>query len=552
MGGETDSMRPWTQDKSTNDNDNGGSSIAGKSTSWTTSRLEAYANPFMSFLRNNPTVFHAVDYIARRLEAAGFEKLSEREAWGSRLSRGGKFYTERNGSTVIAFTVGKNYEAGNGASVIATHVDAITTRLKPISHLPTKAGYVQLGVAPYAGGLNGTWWDRDLGIGGRVLVRNAATGKIERRLVKLDWPIARIPTLAPHFGLPANLSGANKETQMVPVVGLDFSGSSYSTPPSSIPSLPPGAADSVLGGQGAFTASQPPGLVKAIAGALGVSNHGNIISWDLELFDTQPAQRGGLEKEFIFAGRIDDKLCTYSAVEALLSADPDSCPNSLKILACFDDEEIGSMLRQGAKSNILPLTMERICECFRSSISSFSYSSSTPSASSIDDIGRMYANSFLVSADVCHAVNPNFLEVYLAHHAPRLNVGVALQTDPNGNDPSDGISEAFLQRCADHANANAAASTTNMTSTTTSNSSSNSPLRPAVLQVFQIRNDSRSGSTVGPMLSSATGMRAVDAGMPQLSMHSIRATTGSLDPGLGVQLFKAFFEEFESVDEEFR
>lgn len=73
----------------------------------------------------------------------------------------------------------------------------------------------------------------------------------------------------------------------------------------------------------------------------------------------------------------------------------------------------------------------------------------------------------------------------------------------------------------------------------------------STLQVFQIRNDVRSGGTIGPLLSARTGIRAVDAGIPQLSMHSIRATTGSLDPGLGVKLFKGFFDHFEEVDASF-
>lgn len=89
---------------------------------------------------------------------------------------------------MIAFTVGENYKSGNGVAMIAGHVDALTARLKPVSTKTTKAGYVQLGVAPYAGALNSTWWDRDLGIGGRVLVKDGTTGKIETKLVKLGWP----------------------------------------------------------------------------------------------------------------------------------------------------------------------------------------------------------------------------------------------------------------------------------------------------------------------------------------------------------------------------
>ena len=72
------------------------------------------------------------------------------------------------------------------------------------------------------------------------------------------------------------------------------------------------------------------------------------------------------------------------------------------------------------------------------------------------------------------------------------------------------------------------------------------------LQFFMIRNDSRSGGTVGPMLSSAMGVRAIDAGIAQLSMHSIRATIGNLDPGLGVKAFAGFYDNFEEVDAEFQ
>jgi len=227
--------------------------------------VQSYTEPFLSFITENPTVFHAVSSVAKRLEASGFVKLSERESWTGKLSKGGKYFLERNGSSVIAFAVGKDYKSGNGASVIASHIDALTTRLKPIPTLSTKAGYVQLGVAPYAGALNNTWWDRDLGVGGRVLVKDSKAGKIETRLVKLGWPIARIPTLAPHFGAAANLSNPNKETEMVPIIGLDSADMD-------------GAASednrklSALGGAGTFTSTQPERLVKAIAGEMNIQD----------------------------------------------------------------------------------------------------------------------------------------------------------------------------------------------------------------------------------------------------------------------------------------
>jgi len=119
--------------------------------------------------------------------------------------------------------------------------------------------------------------------------------------------VARIPTLAPHFGV--GMFGANNtETQAVPIIGLDSSdivaGEEFK--------------NLTLGGEGTFSATQPPKLVRTIASELGIQDYSSIVNWELELFDTQPAQVGGLEKEFIFAGRIDDKLCSWSAWKVFL------------------------------------------------------------------------------------------------------------------------------------------------------------------------------------------------------------------------------------------
>ena len=126
----------------------------------------------------------------------------------------------------------------------------------------------------------------------------------------------------------------------------------------------------------------------------------DIVNWELEVFDTQPAQLGGLDKEFIFAGRIDDKLCSFSAIEALLASTSSSSTSSgggstgdesgiIKMVGLFDDEEVGSLLRQGARSNFLPSTIERICEAF--------------GGAGANLLSQTYANSFLISADVTHA-----------------------------------------------------------------------------------------------------------------------------------------------------
>lgn len=481
----------------------------------TRKNVEGYTKMFCDFLTKNPTVFHAVDDIKQKLLKKGYTELSERDGW--KIKPSGKYFVERNGSSMIAFVVGAKYEPGNGAAILAGHVDALTAKLKPVSQVPNKADYLQLGVAPYAGGMNSTWWDRDLGIAGRVLVQEG--DKTVTKLVKLDWPIAKIPTLAPHFGAAAS-GPFNPETQMVPIIGLEgteASGTPYQD-------AEPFSQPSFLGQGGGhdhkarpFVSTQPPELVQAIGKALGIrGSYANIVNWELELFDVQPATVCGLNKEFITAGRIDDKLCSWAAIEALDLSEEFDTPYSsvIKVVGLFDDEEIGSGLRQGARSNFLPAVLERAVGSLNGG--------SMPSHL----IGRTYANSFLVSSDVTHAVNPNFLGAYLENHAPYLNTGLVVSADPNGHMTTDAISTAILQKCAERVGAK--------------------------LQVFQIRNDSRSGGTVGPMLSSMTGIRSIDAGIPQLSMHSIRATTGSLDPGLGIMAFMGFLNGFELVDKEFR
>lgn len=421
------------------------------------------------------------------------------------MKPGGKYFCTRNGSTLIAWTVGKAYKPGNGVAMIAGHIDALTARLKPVSTKPNKYGYLQLGVAPYAGALNETWWDRDLSIGGRVIVRDES-GKTSSKLVKLDWPIAKISTLAPHFGV-GMLGQNNKETQAVPIIGLDNS-DLYPSAAGSAPVEP-------LGPVGSFVATQPPKLVKIISQQLGITDYSQIVNWELELFDLQPATVVGLDKEFISGGRIDDKLCSWGVFEGLLASTMDDNEGTIKLVALFDNEEIGSLTRQGAKGNFMPLIVERTVEA----LSEAAGKTFGPSV-----VGRTYASSFLVSADVIHAVNPNFASVYLEGHMPRLNVGIVVEADVNGHMTTDSVSTTVLTRVCE--------------------------LSDCTPQVFMIRNDSRSGGTVGPSLSSAMGVRSIDAGMPQLGMHSIRATTGSLDPGLGLKFFKGFLDNWERVDAE--
>lgn len=472
-----------------------------------------YTQKFLDFMNTSPTVFHAVRYLADELENEGFKYISERDSWDSLFSKSleGRYYTIRNGSSLCAFAIGKNWKPSQGAGIIGAHIDALCTKLKPISKKAPVEGYEQLGVAPYASSFSGpTWWDRDLGLGGKVIVKQTSKdGKTEitSKLVNLGYPVARVPTLAPHFGAPA-VGPFNPETQMTPIIGLTGEGEKEEEPTEEEKKSP-------LVGKHSLK------LIRAVAKQLGVEVK-DMIQWELELFDTQPGTVGGLEGDFLFCPRIDDKICSYCGVHGFidsLNSKDRSHDDIFHIVTLFDNEEIGSLTRQGARGGLLESTIDRVLE--------HTLKAQESGTDDRDEIKRrFYANSFLVSADVIHAINPNFANVYLEHHKPKLNVGISLTCDPNGHMATDGVSTAFIEEVARR----------------TGNT----------LQYFQIRNDSRSGGTIGPAISSHTGIRAVDCGVPQLAMHSIRATTGSKDVWLGVRMFKAFYDTWKEVDNEFK
>lgn len=224
----------------------------------------------------------------------------------------------------------------------------------------------------------------------------------------------------------------NKETEAVPIIGLD--NADLAGGPAPEPAEPLGPATS-------FVATQPPKLVKLIASQLGIKSYSSILNWELELFDPQPATVVGLDKELISAGRIDDKLCSWPAVISLLHAADRDDDGAIRLVALFDDEEIGSLLRQGARGNFLPSCIERAVEALSAQQQAVAFGPGV--------IGRTYASSFLISADVTHATHPNFLGDYLEGHAPRLNVGVTVCADSNGHMTTDSVSTAILSRVAE-------------------------------------------------------------------------------------------------------
>ncbi|AMD18868.1 HBL034Cp [Eremothecium sinecaudum] len=442
---------------------------------------------YLDFTYKNPTTPHVIQYFANELDKAGFTYLSERNTWDDFVP--GKYYTIRSGTSLVAFSVGDNWEAENGLSIIGAHADSLTAKLKPISLRQPAEGFELLGVAPYAGTLNQVWFDRDLGIGGKVIVKRSGSNKIEACLIdSTPHPVARIPTLAPHFGKPS-VGPFDRENQAVPVIGAVSEGEEEDDEDH----------DEEDEKRSPLYGKHSVHLLRYIA-RLAKVKVSELYQLDLELFDVQEGTFGGLRNEFIYAPRLDDRLCCFSAIESLISSSQQTASNSFDVVALFDNEEVGSFTRQGALSGILESTVKRVI--------------ATKSKHS-NALELAFANSIIISADVTHMVNPNFAVEYLEHHKPKPNIGLTVCISTNAHMATDPVGLCFVEELARRNNDR--------------------------LQYFQNKNGSQSGSTIGPYIAGSTGVRTIDMGIAQLSMHSIRAATGSKDIGLAVKFFEGFF-----------
>ena len=421
---------------------------------------EARSDPvadLLAFLDRSPTPCHAVVEARRRLEAEGFRELSEADAWD--LAPGDRRLLVRGGGSLVAFQVGSLSPAEGGFRIVGAHTDSPNLRLRPRADAGGH-GYQRYGVEPYGGVLLHTWFDRDLSLAGSVVLRES--GGPRSVLVDFGRPLLRIPNLAIHLDREVNKKGfvVDPQAHLVPVAGLE------------------GA----------------PGLEALVAAELraqGIASPepGDVLAHDLMTYDTQPAVVAGVRGEFIHASRLDNLASCHAGLLALLRAAGAELPRPTRALVLYDHEEIGSRTAEGAAGPLLASALERVVAGFK--------------GGSPQGLPRALASSLLVSADMAHAVHPNFADRHETSHRPLIGGGPVIKQNAGRSYATDARSAGhFADLCA----------------------------RVGVTpQHFVTRNDIPCGSTIGPITAARVGIPAVDVGNPMLSMHSCREMAGTAD-----------------------
>lgn len=344
----------------------------------------------LSYIRKSPDCFHAVRTLEQLLQAEGYTGLPE---GGWQLEPGGKYYTVRGGSSLIAFRVPR--ETPVGFMMTAAHSDSPCFRIR--DHAELTGSYTRLSCERYGGMLNAAWLDRPLSVAGRVLVRTE-TG-VESCLVDLEQDCVLIPNVAIHLNREANNSlKYDPARDLIPLWGGKDAAGTFR---------------------------------KKIAEAAGCGED-RILASDLFVYNNQPGTVWGPEGEFVSAPRLDDLACVFACAQGfLLAGDTAAVP----VLCVFDNEEIGSETKQGAASMFLPDTLRAIREALGLT----------------EAQGRaMLAGSMLLSCDNGHGLHPNHPELADSSEAPVLGGGVVVKHSPRY--ATDGMAAAVFAEICRRAN----------------------------------------------------------------------------------------------------
>ncbi len=398
------------------------------------------------FIKDSPTACHTAAAVASRLAEQGFTELYESESW--RISAPGRYFVRRGGSSIIAVRVPKR--DFHGFMIMAGHGDSPCFKIKDFTPVPTAGAYTRLNIERYGGPILPTWLDRPLSAAGRLVLRQ--DGMIVTKLVNVDRDLALIPNVAIHMDRTANDGkGYNVNVDMPPLFGAIGAGGSLKT---------------------------------IVAQAAGVETE-SILGADLFLYSRMPGSEWGAEEEYISAPRLDDLQCVFGSLKGFIGAKDGE---SAAVLCVFDNEEVGSMTKQGAGSGFLKDVMLRVCAAL---------------GRVGEDRRRALGSTLLVSMDNAHAVHPNRPEFADRLDRPEMNKGIVIKYNAAQRYATDAVSAALFAEICRRAG--------------------------VPVQRYTNRADLQGGSTLGAVLSSHMAVDTIDVGLAQLAMHSAYETAGAWD-----------------------
>ena len=426
---------------------------------------QKFAESLLQYVNDSPTAYHAAENAAALLRENDFQELKETESWS--LKKAGRYFVVKNSSAVIAFTVGKGDLATEGFRIIGAHTDSPALKIKPGPCTVTPDGYVKVNVEIYGGAILQTWFDRPLAVAGRVIVKE--NGALRERLIRIDKPVFVIPNLCIHFHRDMNEKGScNRQTEVLPLLCMKEEGLEKED---YLPAL----------------LQEETGIDKA-----------DMVEYELFLYEYQKGIFMGKKQEFISAPRLDDLSMVYAGLTALTEVQAGA---GCQVFAAFDNEEVGSTTAQGANSGLLRHILNRICKNL-----------------GLTDEGyfQAVANSTSISADLAHAVHPNYSDKHDTENRPVLGGGPVIKYSASQRYATTAMSAAYFMDACERAG--------------------------VPCQKFVNRNDIAGGSTIGPALSGLTTIPTVDMGAPILAMHSIREFGAVVDNVYTKQAFVAYYE----------
>lgn len=328
-------------------------------------------------LKEAVSPFMCVRTSEERLIDNGFEKLSYDSEWN--ICRGGKYYINHHDTTLFAFTVGEEYKTLDMLRIAAAHTDYPCLRIKPNPDFKTDA-YAQINLEVYGGAILNTWFDRPLGVAGRVALRGDNIFEPKMVMYQSKKPIMIIPNLAIHLNREVNKGvEINNQVDLMPIIDC-LSEEEKTT----------------------------DYFVSFIANELGVSKE-NILDFELNTFCMEEPSMVGISDSIISAPRIDNQISCFSLLEAIINGQR---KEGVNLIALFDHEEIGSVSKQGAASVLLHDIIRRI------------YRNLGENEESID---RTVYNAMLLSVDVAHALHPNKVSKMDITNKPVMGKGVCIK-----------------------------------------------------------------------------------------------------------------------------